>query len=115
MLTLTLLHDTLVKQLDSRLGKNRNAISSFLVRQRPTPPTIRFSERYYGALLSRDGQIIIDTNPVGDRPRPAAIAPDEAAAVEAERLLCPRHRRAATAGGSSSTRCKIGRAPSPSR
>ncbi len=93
VLTLTLLHDTLVKQLDADLVKNRQSISSFLVRQATNPTANSFSERYYGALLSRDGQISIDTNPIGDRPDLPAISPEEAAAVEGKGFFVPGTKR----------------------
>ncbi|MGM0931655.1 MAG: sensor histidine kinase [Actinomycetota bacterium] len=89
VLTLTLLHDTLVKRLDDDLEKNGQSISSFLVRQATNPTESSFSERYYGALLSRDGQISIDTNPSGDRPDLPAITPDEAAAVQGKGFFVP--------------------------
>jgi two-component system OmpR family sensor kinase len=93
VLTLTLLHDTLVKQLDDDLDKNRQAISAFLIRQATNPTESSFSERYYGALLSRDGQISIDTNPVGDRPDLPPITPDEAAAVQGKDFYVPGTKR----------------------
>lgn len=90
VLILTLLHDTLVKQLDDDLAKNQQSLASFLVREATNPTQNPYpSERYYGALLSQVGRLSIDTNPTGDRPNLPPLTPEDAADLQGHGFYVP--------------------------